>query len=105
MAPRRCRSCKLVGPGTEIPVLGRDRHWTEWHVCGRCWGLLVIGLRSQLQTDEFNPCVDLKELRLLGTRVRAAIGEGLRVVKGEAPALSSRELAVQEEQRLLHELQ
>jgi hypothetical protein len=105
MAPRRCRSCKLVGPGTEIPVLARGSYWAEWHLCGRCWGLLVIGLRSQLQADDFNPYLQLKEMRLRDRGVRAAIGEGLRLVKGEAPALGPRELAVQEEQWLLLELQ
>jgi hypothetical protein len=106
MAQRQCRSCKMLAPGGEIPVVERGNTWAEWHLCGRCWGLLVIGLRSHLRDQGLNPLIDLEGLRLRPRKVRAAIHEGILVLRGRSTQRQTeREEVLDEEQSLLAELE
>ena len=104
MAATRCRSCKVVAPGSEVPVFERAGA-TTWHLCGRCWGLLVVGLRHQDANADLDPFSDLSGRRLRPAHVRAAIREGLTIASRHTfPAQPERDEVLRHEQRLLAEL-
>ena len=107
MAPRRCRSCGVLAPGSVIPVIGGAGTWQMWHLCGRCWGLLVLGLRTTEPHADLSQFADVRPLRLRPSMVHAAIQQGLRMLgrHTEDPASRDRDAALEQEEQLVAELQ
>lgn len=106
MAARRCRSCKALAIGGEVPVVGLSGRWLEWHLCGRCWSFLVLGLRTHLGNAGLDPFLELEGLRLRPSQVHAAIREGTRVVSHHStPPPTPREVMLEQNQWMLEELE
>lgn len=105
MAPRRCRSCQVLAPGGEVPVVRPSELWANWHLCGHCWGLLIVGLqRDRPPGTRLNISSELRDLHLSPADVRAAIQDGLRAAGGHTDAHGGRTLPLDDAQRLLADL-
>jgi hypothetical protein len=102
MVARRCRSCRISAPGASITVARPRAAATDWHLCGRCWALLTVGLQHQLDV----PDPDLHGLTLQAVDVRAAIDAGLREVTLNAPqGPSTRDELLEQGEQLILDLQ
>ena len=101
----RCRACKALAQGTELAVLNGRGKWRAWHLCGRCWGLLILGLRMHPRAADLDPSSMLRGLELRPREVHTLIAEGLGVIgqHGGMPEGKRLEL-IEQEQFLLVEL-
>ena len=53
---RLCRVCRVEAQGAQLPVLMRVHVVEQWHLCGRCWALLQIGvplMRPESRLEHF----------------------------------------------------
>jgi hypothetical protein len=73
-----CRVCRAVGQGEQLRVLAADHQIQDWHLCGRCWSLLRLGLAYADPADNLDDYIDPRGLLLSRAQVHDAIQLALR---------------------------
>ena len=76
--PRWCRVCRVVAPGAELPVLAPGHALQDWHLCGRCWALLELGVPLWDPTARLAYFTDRRGLLLTTGQVWGSIQLALR---------------------------
>jgi hypothetical protein len=71
---RPCSVCLVLATGTRLPVLIPGRRYTEWHLCGRCWSLLNLGVPLHDRNDRLEYFSTSNRLLLSAEQVRTCIG-------------------------------
>ena len=75
---RLCRVCRVEAQGAQLPVLMRVHVVEQWHLCGRCWALLQIGVPLMRPESRLEHFVDRGGLLLSASDVWETIQLAIR---------------------------